>query len=363
MKTSLTKLSSSLILITFSFSLLAKPVAQVVEVTGTVFSITAEGKTRSLKLNDHLDENSEVLVEEGASLTLNDYYDASYHLIGGTHLKFFNRSVQLKKGKSWIQANGTKYPLSLTTANGNVEFSKGEFIATFDQTNSRTQVLVVNGEVDVSNVLDKTMKVTTTAGSFTMLDPEIEAGVPRSPTPIGLQSLEAGLSEFKRLPTSILDKKVPSALTEQQNTSPVQKNQNLARGIASLNEPVGHVKKGQIIFIKSHRVPASVPKGVAHAYFKKVVSKKAQLPPVPLKYYGTSWSEVTPILKPVTEPPRVPASVGGDVKKNFGSDSRVTEPVSFKIDQDFSQSLKAHESEQPKHPKELQNLINDLKSY
>ena len=62
MKTSITKLKSSLFfsLAVLSFPLLAKPVAQVTEVKGQVFLITPDGKTKSLKVNDHLEEKSEV---------------------------------------------------------------------------------------------------------------------------------------------------------------------------------------------------------------------------------------------------------------------------------------------------------------
>jgi hypothetical protein len=89
MKTFRTKLKSSFYLLAMiSFSALAKPVAQVMEIKGQVFVVTPEGQTTALKVKDHLEDKSEVMVEEGGSITLNDYYDATYHLIGGSHLKF-----------------------------------------------------------------------------------------------------------------------------------------------------------------------------------------------------------------------------------------------------------------------------------
>ncbi len=153
MKTSLTKLKSSLVfaLTLVAASAWAKPVAQVVEVKGQVFVVTSDGHTKSLKANDHIEDKSEVMVGEDGNITLNDYYDATYHLIEGSHIKFFNKSVQLKKGKTWIQSLNARHPLVLTTANGNVDYWKGEFITTFDHTSSKTQVLVVNGDVEVSN--------------------------------------------------------------------------------------------------------------------------------------------------------------------------------------------------------------------
>ena len=325
MKTFITKSKSSLILFAFiATPLWAKPVAQVTEIQGSVFVVKPDGKTSTLKLNDHLEDKSEVMVEEGATITLNDYYDATYHLIGGTHLKFFDRSAQLKRGKTWIQCLNGRFPQALTTANGHANFWKGEFIATFDQTTSRSQFLVVNGDVEVSNILDREMKYSVPAGTFTLVDPEIEEGLPRAPTKVGLTSLDSALSEFKKLPGNIKEN-VPS------------------RGIASVNETP---KKGEITFIRSNRVPASV-EGGAHKYF----AKKAKAPETahaPIRYIGTAW-------KPIAAP-RTPASVA----------PMSTAPAKYipkGLDPEFGDSLKSKVLEQPKYPKELNSLIEDLKSY
>jgi hypothetical protein len=342
MKTSITKLKSSLFLslAVMSLSVLAKPVAQVIEVKGQVFVITADGKTQSLKANDHLEEKSEVMVGEDGNITLNDYYDATYHLIEGTHLKFFNKSVQLKKGKIWIQSLNARHPLVLTTGNGTVDFMKGEFITTFDQNTSKTQVLVVNGDVEVSNVLDKNMKYTVAAGTFTMIDPDTDNGLPRSPTKVGLTSLNNSLAEFKAIPEKF-----------KEPTAPV------AREIASVPEAIAAPKKGEIVFMSNgksmNRFPASVPGG-AHKYFKKKVGyKKQPATMVPIRFYGMNQ-------KPMAEiSPREPASVKSSnmlaVPKKIGSE--------LNIDSEFGDSLRLEKASQPNHPKELENLIQDLKSY
>ena len=341
MKTSLTKLKSSffLALTMAAMPLWAKPVAQVVEVSGQVFVVTPEGKTSSLKVNDHLEEKSEVMVEEGGTITLNDYYDASYHLVGGGHLKFFNKSVQLKRGKTWVQSQNSKYPLALTTANGLVDFTKGEFIVTFDQATSRSQVLVVNGDVNVSNVLDKEMKYSVSAGNFTLIDPEVENGLPRTPTKVGLTSLNSALAEFKKLPDVI--KQAPT------------------RSIASVEEAPSQAapapKKGEIIFISTNRLPASV-QGLGQSYWKKTATAKAKTNPelttAPITFYGTSWNEA---VAPITV--RSPASVAP-------AQVMPKKPVStLNLDPEFTESLKKETAKQPKFSKELEGLIQDLKSY
>ena len=344
MKTSLTKLSSSLVLLLLSFPLLAKPEAQVTEVNGSVFMIPPDGKTSSLKLNTHLDEKAEIMVDEGASITLIDYFDATYHLVGGSHLKFFNKAVQLKRGKTWIKSRTLKHKLVLTTANGHVDFSSGEFITSFDQTTARSQVLVVTGDVEVSNILDRDLKYTVSAGNFTLVDPDVENGIPRSPTKIGLTSLDKALSEFKQLPQEL------------------KPGQTRSRAVASVDEP--SVTPGQIQFITTNRLPASVNNG-AHKYFKKFkktkIDKDDTVTAAPIKFYGMSSTEEAPVVQvqvPVAEVPRQPASIQPAPAK---VPQEAIEAV--RNDHEFEYSLKTHSSDQPKYTKELDNLIQDLTSY
>lgn len=377
MKTSITKLKSSLLfsLAVLSFPLLAKPVAQVTEVKGQVFLITPDGKTKSVKVNDHLEEKSEMMVGEDGNITLNDYYDATYHMIEGSHIKFFDKSVQLKQGKTWIQSTNSRHPLSLTTANGNVDFWKGEFITTFDQGSSKTQVLVVNGEVEVSNILDRNLKHLVQAGNFTLVDPDVGNGEPRSPTKVGLTSLNQSLAEFNSLPEK-LKKAAPVreiASVPESKEAKLEAMMNAAAAAENKkSETVPAVKKGEIVFMKnwkevspksSARVPASVDSGSALNYFKKKVTKTAKpvqtfkLTTAPIRFYGVD--QATPVMQTAPVAPRLPASVAPVVThaapKKVGSD--------LNVDADFSESLRFEKANQPKHSKELENLIQDLKSY
>ena len=327
MKTSLTKLSSSLLLLSLPFSLWAKPMGLVTKISGKVFVTTEEGKTSTLRLNQTVDEKSEILVPTDSALTLNDYYDGTFHLVGGSHLKLFDKSVQLKTGKVWVQSMNSRHPLALTTANGQVNYLKGEFIAIYDKPTKRSQILVVDGEVDVANILDQQMKYSIPAGSFTVVDDD----VPRAPTKVGHQSLNAALAEFKSLPLE------PSAS---------------GRSIASVTENEAPKKRGEIIFIKSHRLPASVPMQRRSKRSGKTQSIK-RLNPVPIKIYGTSWKENESKVSP-----RTPASIhiiAPSLPKNRASNVH-NHP-------EFTDSLKNETGKQPKFSKELENLIRDLKSF
>lgn len=332
MKTSLTKLSSSLLLLSLPFSLWAKPVGMVTQITGKVFVTSEEGKTTTVRLHQTIDDKSEILVPTDAALTLNDYYDGTFHLTGGSHLKLSDKSVNLKTGKVWVQSMNSRHPLVLTTANGKVSYLKGEFIAIYDNPSERSQILVVDGEVDVTNILDSEMKFSIPAGSFTVVDTQIENGVPRAPTKVGHESLRSALAEFKSLP--------------------VETTASEGRSIASVPEKEVPKKKGEIIFIKSHRLPASVstPKGLNKSGKAQAVER---LNPVPIKIYGTSWKE-----NEARVAPRTPASIqvtAPSLPKNNG--------YNVQNHPEFNDSLKTEETRQPKFSKELESLIRDLKSF
>jgi hypothetical protein len=204
----------------------------------------------------------------------------------------------------------------------------------------------VNGEVEVSNVLDKNMKYTLSAGTFTMIDPDTENGVPRAPTKVGLDSLGAALAEFKALPEKL------------QENSPVT-TEAPTRSIASVEADKPAPVKGQIIFMTNGKVgqrnPASATTG-AHAYLKKKMkTKNVQLTSAPIQFYGLT----APTLIEPKDSPRTPASL---------MKAPVTElpkkiATEVHMDAEFSESLRLNQGSQPKHSKELENLIQDLQSY
>jgi hypothetical protein len=250
--------------------------------------------------------------------------------------------VQLKKGKTWIQATNSRFPLAVTTANAHADFFKGEFIISFDQTSAKSQILVVNGDVEFSNVLDKNMKYVVSGGNFTFIDPELENGLPRTPTKVGLNSLTSAMAEFKTLPQKLKAEATPS------------------RAIASVEEKP--VKKGEIIFINAQgkimdRLPAS-ESGSALQYFQKKVKKvsKVKRPDftdAPIRIYGSASTEES------SKNLRIPASILS--KSNHATHKKIGSELN--IDPEFNDSLRQEKASQYKYSKELESLIHDLKSY
>jgi hypothetical protein len=219
--------------------------------------------------------------------------------------------------------------LTLITANTYVDYWKSEFITSFDQVSGKSQIMVVGGDLDVSNILDRNLKYSLTAGAFTVIDPDINEGQPRKPTTIGPDSLSKAMAEFKSIPKSILNKETPS----------------MKRSIASVEEsPVS--KKGEIIFIKTNRAPASV-----EIVKRKKTPARSEFGSAPIRVIGVE-SEVAPKIvtpnKVKSEVVRVPASA---------------QPTKMIQDVEFSKSMESAIDRQPKYPSEVQKLIDDLKSY
>jgi hypothetical protein len=347
MKTFLTNLKFSffIALALLSCSVFSKPIAQVTHMSGQVFMVSVDGKTKTLKVNDHIDEKSEVLVGEDGAITLIDYYDSTYHLLNGSHIKFFNKSVQLKSGKAWIQSTGSRHQLSVTTANGHVNYNKSDFVITFDQSHSKTQVLVIHGETEVSHVLDRNIKQVVTGGSFTTLGPEENSGLPRQPTKVGPSSLDNAIAEFKHLSPQKATMATP------------------LREIASVeSETTPAETRGKIIYFNEGKVMDRVPASLAgpigpHQHWKKMMkrskfSPSRQMTPIEVNFYGMDLSSSA------TEKPRDPASTMSEE-----SDYNHKFDENLKAKESPGETLGQEKDSNPNHSKELNNLVNDLKNY
>lgn len=328
MKTFRTKLKTSFIVaLTLSaLSAWAKPIAQVQEVKGIAFVISASGTTKKVKSMDIIEERSEILVEEGGQISLNDYYNATYHLTGGTHIKFYNRSIQLKKGKTWVKSL-SRNSLALTTANSSVAYGAGQFITTFDQASNRSQVLVVQGEVEVSNILDQNLRYTVNQGDFTVIDPEVDNGLPRTPTKVGMASLNSALEEFK------MPSERPLAL-------PTKPSRSIA-SVRPLETPMS-VKKGEIIFISTSSLPEEVgTKKRQRTPASVIPQKQKSWSAAPISYYGRTAAELPHSQLEAFS--RLPASSSPEIQ--------------------IVPTLKKEINVRPAYSNELESLIHDLKSY
>ena len=338
MKTSTTSLKSKYLFLALLLPIMAEArlVGKVHALKGDAFLIR-DGKTMTLKKDMDIEEGSQVMVGDDASATVGDFYDRRYNLSSGSNLVMNDRSMTLLKGGLWSQSLSQKANVSVATANMLMSSYQGEFIATYDVANRKSQLTVIAGEVNVASPMEPAFRYAVIAGQFSHATPDIDQGYPRAPTQLGYESLMKAVAMFPGVRS--MDAGVAQA-------------QSSGRAIASV-EAVAE-KKGEIIFMKtvqsSARIPASAD-GEAQKYFLKSTKKVVHRPKQVL---SSAKVRVIGLQRVAAPSSRKPAS---SVKVQH------QEPSPSINSSDFLRSYEQHQRAQPKNPQEVQRLIDDLKSY
>lgn len=172
------------------------------EASGLVLSakgeafVVSENRTVPLETSDYIYDFSEIVTSDNAQVTFKDKFDHKYHLAPGSHIKILNRIIELKTGYLWIKSEGAEKGFTVQTANAKVAYNQGEGIVTYDALSGKTQLLVVQGEMDFSNILLDENKVTVTDATFSFLTGDMENTTPRAPTSVGQASFSKMVSIF-----------------------------------------------------------------------------------------------------------------------------------------------------------------------
>jgi hypothetical protein len=380
-------IKSNLLLIAFlSFSTAwaQSPVGVVRSVKGNVFSYT-NGKMSLLKVGSELYHSSEVVTEEGAQVSLADYFDHHFHLAGSGHVSLGTSGIELKSGYLWVQSYGQTNS-EVSTAASVAKYSNGEFIVSFDSRSGKSQLLVIKGEVNFANSLRKEVSTSLNEGQFSFITNDYQNGLPRNPTPIGFSS-------YKKV-TSLFD-----GVTEMDESAKLFPTGN-SRTIASVSdtEPLldmvpehalqqAPVKEQGTIVIRSKGNRASSQKlidsymssklsSVTHAKPKKSkrVRKYRKKSGVKLKVFGrTAVSSHTAMRTKSSGAAVLVERALSKIRKSTHSASRAPASVPSysgtkssgvqKLDRQFQKSLLREEKKQLRHKKEVNELINDLESY
>ncbi|MBL7664957.1 MAG: hypothetical protein JNM93_07465 [Bacteriovoracaceae bacterium] len=370
----------------------SKAVVRVVAVQGSVFGVN-EGITFAINSGDFIEDLSEIMTEEQAQVTYVDFYDHTYHMAGSTHVKIMNKMTELRSGHLWIKSDNKSDEFSVQTSNSNAIYSKGEFIVSYDNNAGKSQILVVNGNLQYSNLLEAHMKYEIGAGQFSFVDQKYEEGLPRSPTVVGFDSFKHAMGYFNGIRPN--DKGFEDVMKVQVAED---KPSYAARKIASVDEKPAKkasksVTKGKIIFLSAlnnnqntkARTPASV-KNAEEKYYKKLLAKPdmrdLSYPGHPTKSHSPATSKANvrvfgmdemdghapafpaaTIPAPVVMPEPVVAPVA-KVEAPKSEPSRV--PSSNMVSPEtktFEKSLDKEMDEQKRHPEELNQLIDELKNF
>ncbi|MAZ47599.1 MAG: hypothetical protein CME65_03500 [Halobacteriovoraceae bacterium] len=348
----------------FSVECFASTVARVLEIDGKAFSFMNGKNPSTLKYGDQIEDLSDIMVEDSSHLSLVNTEGDVLHITGGTLLKVYKKNIELKNGQVWTVARGRG---SVTTTNAVAEYIDGQFVTSFDNISGKTQVMVITGDIKLANSLEPRLMTTVSAGQFSIVDPEYEKNLPRTPTQVGkqsFQSLRAKFANFETLDNPDLNKVVPGAEPTQATAG---------RSLASVVEgftktPTQTIeKRGKIIriYTTTDRKPASAHKYYMGLQKKKTVRGFQSGESASIRYFGKKHqpklSIKTNTVPKVEQAPvrtekntqRLPASVPS------GADQLVRELKKSS----FEKSLEQKTPEIKRHSNEVNQLIDSLKTY
>lgn len=347
---------SFVVLVLLSSSLVwADDIAFVSDVKGNAFAFYQNGSSRVLKAGSRIPDFSDIMVEDGSTLSLTDYKGHSFHLSGGSQIKLFKNLLELKTGKVWVYSANEDDQFVTKTMNSEASFDSAQFVLSFDSFKGKSQLLVLDGVVTYNNHQQPSLSVDVPAGNFSLVSLDYNNGLPRTPTKVGLKSYHQLKASFNGI--------------EQVDNSDFEvlfggKSKNVKRSIASVSKVEKSKKtrdltpsrRGKIRYVSTSNIRLRKPSSVdgPGKYYKDIeTAQKRKLKP--LKTNKSATIRVFSVDMP--EPPksmktRMPASIPEESKK-----------VIMDINNSFEKSLNRKFQEQKKHPDEINSLIDELKTF
>lgn len=356
-----------------NLSLAQTPLAVVQEVSGGAFMTTPKGQTIAVQKGQHIYDFAQIRTTLGAQVSFNDYYDHKFHLSGAGSIKFMNKVVELRRGYLWVQSLGqNNHGFYIQTANAQVELSSGEGILSFDPGQDKTQFLSLKGGFIFGNLMDAQLNVKVQSGQFSFVDLEYQDGVPRVSTPVGQESFSKIVGLFNQVKP--MDG-TPEA-SRYQFIAHGQEDEKPKRTPASAAPRPKEKTKVHFLPLKHAPKLQRKRKSLLNSYSSdnerkgpspnRAPAKSKKIRPsgdgVPLNVYGVSDS-----LKKddSMKNKRIPASVkpSREVEKII---QQARKPASYapKKQMDaFERVLQKEYKQQKKHPEEVNQLIDELKSF
>lgn len=340
----------------------AKTIARVGGIKGNSFVFSSNGQSATLKYGDKISDLSEIMVEDESHLTLMNYEGHTYHLSGGSHIKFYKNVMEVKNGKVWVRSENSSDQFLVQSVNASASYTNGQFVFSFSNVDGKTQVLVLDGGVGFSNVLQPQVIEKIGAGFFSLVDKDLNAGLPRYATRIGLDSYTKMKMSFSGI-GPIDDSKFEKMLQEFKTPNSLQNRNIASQGSMSKNQP-GKLyfydsRRKKLIDQKAKRTPSS-QEFSAIKYFEKIQLKKS-------KKLSENKADVRIFggLDSVTSPKKKLSNLDFTIKvKGARTPASIeTMDVVEELNSSFEKSLKNKIKIDKRHPHEVNQLIKDLKSY
>ncbi|MGI4992423.1 hypothetical protein ACRXCV_07330 [Halobacteriovorax sp. GFR7] len=387
------------------------PRAVVARVQGNVF-VTSNQQTKKLDAGSFIYDFDDIFTEVGAELVFRDYFDHEYHVSGSSYISMLNKIVELKSGYVWVKSiEETDDKFQLQTVNATISYNSGEYIASYDPENGKTQILSITGTHTINNNVYEFMKEQVGPGRFSFVKEDYENGAPRVPTPISSSAYEAVTSLFpavKPMNERTLVARAPRHKDNKISQELYNKTPKRSTASVTLREDMRVSNRpGEIVVRQSHTVKtrrdiASVGvEGGARAtrleqfYEEKLkeMAKEAPKKKKVVKKFKPDYTTKSDVEVNVYGPKsRVPASKEeGPVQmqkereyereapqegvrperkfrpekpQSLRNPASVPSPVDEELKNDvFESSLRREYLNQQKHSDAVNSLINDLESY
>ena len=358
-----------------------KIVGRILKVHGNAFLFNQK-ETKSINSGDVIYDLSELMVEDQGQVNFQDTNKNIYFLSAGAHIKFLNQMIELKNGFIWVKALNATQDKSIHTSNAQVNYTMAEFIYHFDNSLGKTQVIVLNEEVEFNNFFEPDLKFIVPMGKFSFIDPKYNNSTPRAPVSIGKESFALITGQFSEVKPT--EKGMIDYLKNNLNEKDIQqlKASDQMRGIASVNthDQKSTVDKTDgIIIIKNsvnNKHGDAKEKDSAFYYYERINAEQSHLDTQTIKKKNNNKDHqfmkkgkvVFYEKKKNNQEDRGPASIAPS--NATANESMSVNPViknkKSKVISDlenaFEKSLKNKKLQKKRHPSSVNKLINELES-
>ena len=276
---------------------------RIVDIKGSGF-ISYEGQTHEIKKGEIINVNSEINIEHSGQVVFTDNADHRFYLGNASSVAVYAGRVELRNGDIWFQSINKMDDYKITSANAVVNYQGGEAIFSYDSDKGKTQLMVINGLMKLSNLRAPELNLTVAEGNFSFVDLDFEEGMPRDPTPVGQKTYGQLVAMFPGV--TPMDKH-SAEIFKDNDRAQAKTSRGIASAPAHHDEVVNELEKeykAETLKLKkpAHVVTAPVKKKAVPASSKTII-----------KIYGLAGSgtSVTTAIYdiPVKEKTRAPASV------------------------------------------------------
>ena len=330
---------------------------RIVDLKGSGF-ISFEGKTREIKKGDIIEVGSEIVIEHSGQVSFTDNADHRFHLGNSSSVSVTANTLELRGGDLWFQSLNKNDDYKVKTANAMVNYQGGEGILSYDSVKGKTQLMVINSMMKLSNLRAPELNLNVSVGHFSFIDNAYDEGAPRDPTPVGEKTYGQLVGLFSGI--APLDKNSAEIFTDHGKAEHTAAAATTSRAIASVKPE----KEDKKIVIDSKMIEEYKNNLLLKSKAKKVVTNKSSTTKVGkknmtsekmvIKIYGQSSKSSFAISNDIapTVKSRAPASVYDQ--------EVIAEPAEAKSSKE-APVISPYNKDYKNQYKESDKLIDDLK--